>query len=147
MARFVLVLLAVAAGAAMVVWAVSALRSLRSGGSALPYLALPNPLPGATRRAPVVCLGHTDLDQPPVTGNGGLWMSPEAVVFHSAAGTLTLPRPLSFAESTTSVPDLGVSTAPSDPVLALGWATSSGHRAVAAFQTPDATSWALALRS
>ena len=74
MARFVLVLLAVAAGAAMVVWAVSALRSLRAGGSALPWLNMPNPLPGAVRRDAVVCLGHTDLDQPPVTGNGGLWM-------------------------------------------------------------------------
>ena len=148
--RLVILAVGVVALGAMAVWAVGALRSLRSGGSStagLPYLAIPNPLPQATRREPVVCLGHNDLDQPPVVGNGGLWMSPSEVVFHSAAGTLSMPRPLTFAESTTVVPDLSVSVGPSEPVLSIGWTTRSGIPAVAAFRTPDATGWAIALRS
>ena len=151
--RLVILAVGFVALGAMVVWAVSALRSMRSGGPAvsspagLPYLAIPNPLPEATRREPVVCLSHNDLDQPPVVGNGGLWMSPTDVVFHSAAGTLSMPRPLLFAESTTEVPDLSVSVDPSEPVLSIGWTTRSGIPAVAAFRTPDATGWAIALRS
>ena len=47
-----------------------------------------------------------EMAGPPVTGNGGLWMSPSSVVFQSAAGTVLMPRPLRFAESTTSVPAL-----------------------------------------
>jgi len=140
-------MVAVAAAGAMIVWAVGALRSLRSGGTPLPYLAMPNPLPDATRRDSVVCLGHTDLDQPPVTGNGGLWMSPSTVVFHSGAGTLTIARPLRFAESTTYVGGLGLTSDPGEPMLSLGWTSTSGHDAVAAFRTPDATGWAIALRS
>ena len=147
MARILLVGIAIIGFGAMLLWAVSALRSLRHGGTGLPYLALPNPLPDASRREPVICLGHTDLDQPPVEGNGGLWMGSQMTVFQSAAGTLWMPRPLRFAESTTSVPDLGVSAAPGEPLLSIGWTTTSGHQAVAAFRTPDATGWALALRS
>ena len=145
MPRFLLIIMAVAATGAMLVWAFGALRALRSGGSALPYLAMPNPLPDASRREAVVCLGHTDLDQAPVTGNGGLWMNASQVMFHSAAGTVSIPRPLRFAESTTSVPELGL--VESAPMLSLGWTTSSGHDAVAVFRTPDATGWAIALRS
>lgn len=143
--RVVLILIGLVAFGSMAIWAVSALRSLKRGGSGLPYLNLPSPLPDAIRRDPVVCLGHTDLDQPPVTGNGGLWMSASTAVFHSAAGTLTMPRPLRFAESTTSIPELGLSEP--QPMLSIGFTSASGQPVVAAFRTPDATGWAIALRS
>ena len=147
MAQFLIIALGAVGFSVMIIWAVGALRSLRRGGSGLPFLAIPDALPGATRRAPVVCLGHNDHDQPPVTGNGGLWMDDHAVLFHSAAGTLMMSRPLRFAQSTTSVPDLDIAITDGEPVLALGFTSTSGHDAVAAFRTADATGWAIALTS
>ena len=147
MAQFLIIALGAVGFSVMIIWAVGALRSMRRGGSGLPFLAIPDALPGASRRAPVVCLGHNDHDQPPVTGNGGLWMDGHAVLFHSAAGTLTMSRPLRFAQSTTSVPDLDIAITDGEPVLALGFTSTSGHDAVAAFRTADATGWAIALTS
>ena len=147
MTQFLIIALGAVGFGVMIIWAVGALRSMRRGGSGLPFLALPDALPGATRRAPVVCLGHNDHDQPPVTGNGGLWMDGQTVMFHSAAGTLTMSRPLRFAQSTTSVADLDIASTDGEPFLALGFTSTSGHDAVAAFRTADATGWAIALTS
>jgi hypothetical protein len=156
MYKLVIVLIGVVAFGAMALWAINGLRSLKLGSlnqgslnradAGLPYLNLPNPLPNATRREPVVCLGHTDGFQAPVSGNGGLWMDSSSVVFHSAAGTLWMPRPLRFAHSTTVVAELGFTSPDLTPVLAIGFSTANGDPAIAAFRSPDATGWAIALQ-